>query len=362
MFKRTNSIAHIVRVCFALTAVVAGTSAYAAQKIPITVAMPVTIFHPSQSYYTSVPLKLFWEQEGLDVRVLKLPGANTAAAAVDAGKADVAFASNSALFALLEAHPETDFMAYYTFITHFIAIPEVLPDSPIKTIADLEGKTVGLQSLGNSQMQTTRALVKLAGGDPDSLKFVAVGEGAAAARALKTGRVDALSLYDALYAIIEANGTELRPLRSAQLAPDSIGFQSSMFVSRSYFKDHKEALTRLARGVAKATIFAKTNPEATVRIHWQVYPASKPRGVSEEEAMRRSLAPLKRRMSNVSKVNGLIGGATREQVKGYMQVLVEGGVLKEPIPVDVVWDPSLLEAINKFDKDAIQQMAERWGQ
>ena len=32
----------------------------------------------------------------------------------------------------------------------------------------------------------------------------------------------------------------------------------------------------VARGVAKATLFGLTNPEAAVRLHWKLFPASKP--------------------------------------------------------------------------------------
>lgn len=360
MYKHSSFVRAIATAFFVLVASMLATVAYGQEKIPITVAMPTVLMQPHTSYYSSIPMQVFWPKEGLDVNVVYLPGANAAAGALDAGKAQVSFAANSALFSLLQAHPETNIMGYYTFIQHFQSMPEVLPESPLQTIADLKGKTIGLQALGNSQVQTTRALLELAGVEPDSVKFVATGEGAAAARALKTGRVDALALYDALYAIVEANGTELRPLKSESVTAETVGFQSSVFVKRDYFENHKDALIRLGRGVAKATLFAKTNPKAAVCIHWQVYPGTKPKGVSEAEAMRRSLAPLNRRQTNVEKVDGLWGGATREQVKGYMEFLVAGGVLKNPIPVDAVWDPSLLEAINNFDKDAVRELAKNW--
>ena len=35
-------------------------------------------------------------------------------------------------------------------------------------------------------------------------------------------------------------------------------------------------LAGVARGIAKATVFGLANPEAAVRIHWKLYPASKP--------------------------------------------------------------------------------------
>ncbi|WJR80939.1 ABC transporter substrate-binding protein [Bradyrhizobium sp. NP1] len=326
----------------------------------ITVAMPTAVLQPLTAYYTSIPATLFWKEEGLDVTILALSGANTAAQALDANRAQVAFTANTALFSLLQAYPDTNLVAFYTFIQNFQSMPRVLPDSPVKTVGDLEGKTVGLQSLGNSQVQTTKALVKQAGKDPNSIKFVAVGEGAEAAYALKTGRVDALALFDGLYALIEAEGTPMRKLESDAASPDRVGFQSSIFTKRSYLEQHRDVLVKLGRGVAKATIFAEENPEAAVRIHWKVYPATRARGSSDEQAMRLSLATLRARLKNVTVVDGLIGNASRDQIAGYMQLIIDGGVLKQPLDIDKLWTPSLLKEINDFDKEAVRRMAREW--
>jgi NitT/TauT family transport system substrate-binding protein len=350
---------HTCRVV-ALVAALATAPAFAAETKQITLAMPTAVLQPLTAYYTSIPATIFWKEEGLDVTILPLNGANTAAQALDADKAQVAFTANSALFSLLQAHPDTNLVAYYTFIQNFQSLPRVLPDSPIRTVADLAGKTVGLQSLGNSQVQTTRALVKEAGKDPNSIKFVAVGEGAEAAYALKTGRVEALALFDGLYALIEADGTPLREVTSEHVSSEKVGFQSSMFAKRSYLEKNRDVLVKLGRGVAKATVFAKENPEAAVRIHWKFYPATKARGIPDEQAMRLSFATLKARLKNVRDIDDLTGNATRRQIEGYMQMMIDGGVLTKPLDIDRLWDSSLLKEINDFDREAVRRMAREW--
>ena len=119
-------------------------------------------------------------------------------------------------------------------------------------------------------------------------------------------------------------------------------------------------LIGLARGVAKSILFAQTNPEAAVQIHWKVYPATKPRGISEAEAMRKSLMPLQARLKNVEMPGDLFGNVTEAQIIGYQNLLVTGGQMKAPIPPSKVWDPSMIREINNFDRDKIVRQAKEW--
>jgi len=105
--------------------------------------------------------------------------------------------------------------------------------------------------------------------------------------------------------------------------------------------------------MAKASVFAKANPEAAVRIHWETFPASKPRGLSEANAMRRGVEPMLARLENTFEVEGLWGNSTPEQIDGYVNLLLEGGVLKQRVEASKVWDPSLLKEANNFDRQAV---------
>ncbi|MBN9428367.1 MAG: ABC transporter substrate-binding protein [Burkholderiales bacterium] len=309
--------------------------------------------------YSSVPSTYFWKEEGLNVQLIGLAGANATIEALDAGQVDVAVPATSAVFALLQARPQSDLVAFYTFTNSFNALPAVPKDSPIRRVRDLMGKTIGVQNLANSQVALTRAMVKLDGGDPAALKFIAVGEGVEAVRALQTKQVDAVALFDSLYALIEAEGVPLRILESDQVQSDKVGFVGVLVTKRAYFEQNREALTRLARGVAKASVFAKHNPQGAVRVHWAMFPVTRQRGVSEEAAMRRSLLPMQARLQNVHEVGGLWGNATPEQIAGYQQLLLEGGVLKQRVDTSRLWNPSLLKEINNFDRKSVEKLAEQ---
>lgn len=363
-YKILNS-RHIIAAAIASAAIIAGSVQVAAQEkklTKVTVGGAVTTMQTLAAYFSSIPLELYWKDEGLDVTVVGLPGANVALQALEAKQVDMVPGTNSALFALLEKHPDIGLKAYFTHTSVFHSMPMVAADSPLQSVADMAGKKVGVQTLANSQVPMMKALLKQAGGDPESITFVAVGEGLEAAHALQTGRVDVLALYDGLYAAIEAEGVKLRELKSDFVDRDKVGFNAGLIVRQSDIDNNRDMLVRLARGVAKSILFAQTNPKAAVKIHWKVYPATKPRGVSEEEAMRMSLMPLEARLRNVTMPEGLFGNSTDQQVEGYMKLLLEGGVLSKPIEVSQVWDPSMLKEINDFDREAIRKQALEWSE
>jgi NitT/TauT family transport system substrate-binding protein len=334
--------------------------AQTAKPPKVIVGGAVTTMQTLAAYFSSLPTELYWKEEKLDVEVIGLPGANVALQALQAGKVDMVPGTHSALFAMLEKFPDVGLKTYFIHTSALNSLPVALEKSPLKTIAELSGKTVGVQSLANSQVPMIKALVQQAGGNPASVTFLAVGEGVEAAHALTTQRVDALALYDGLYAAIEAEGVKLRELSSNFVARDKVGFNAGLIVRQEDIQKNRPMLIGLARAVAKSILFAQTSPEAAVRIHWKVYPATKPRGVSDEEAMRRSMMPLQARLKNVDMPGGLFGNATDAQVQGYMNLLVVGGQMKAPIPVSTVWDPSMIKEINNFDRDKVVKQAKEW--
>jgi NitT/TauT family transport system substrate-binding protein len=335
-------------------------SVLAQKRTKVIVGGAVTTMQTLAAYFSSLPLELYWKDEGLDVEVIGLPGANVALQALQAKKVDMVPGTHSALFAMLEKFPDVGLKTYFIHTNALNSLPAVLDKSPLQTIAELSGKTVGVQSLANSQVPMIKALVQQTGGNPASVTFLAVGEGVEAAHALTTQRVDALALYDGLYAGIEGEGVKLRELKSDFVARDKVGFNAGLIVRQEDIEKNRPMLIGLARGVAKSILFAQTNPEAAVQIHWKVYPATKPRGISEAEAMRKSLMPLQARLKNVEMPGDLFGNVTETQIIGYQNLLVTGGQMKAPIPPSKVWDPSMIREINNFDRDKIVRQAREW--
>ena len=166
-------------------------------------------------------------------------------------------------------------------------------DSPIQGVAQLRGKTIGVPALASGSVPFSKALVASVGIDPEKeLKILAVGVGAPGRLALQQKQVDALALWDTLQASIENSGLPLRRL-DLPMVQEMLG--QTIATRDDFIADNAAVLIGFARGVAKATLFGVTNPEAAVRIHWKAYPQTRPQGVEEAKAMKEALHVFKAR-------------------------------------------------------------------
>lgn len=310
---------------------------------------------PAQAPYSSLPRVLgYWEEEGLDVEVLGFSGSSAVFQAIDAGQLDVGQGPPSTLFAAVQQGSEL--VAFYDHVPVNFLVPAVPEDSPIQTIADFEGKTVGVHSMEAGGVPMIRAMAAREAGGADAIDLVVIGTGAPAMQSIQQGRVDAVSLWDSAYAQIEALGQPLRIVSTDFW--DQLGFQNAIVTTADNLDSRSEVMVGLARGVAKATAFAHENPEAAVRLHWEVYPDSKPTGVSDEEALAQGVRILEARNEHTQAIHdGVWGASTPSIVEEQMQVLIDSGVLDGPVDPGEVWNGDLIEEINDFDEAAVRETA-----
>ena len=117
----------------------------------------------------------------------------------------------------------------------------VIEDSPIKTIADLKGKTVGINALGSGIQGPFSLLLKRNGLDPDKdIKLVEVGF-AIAEDAIRTGRVDAAAFVQPFAGRAESKGGLRKLLSLADAVPNIVHLVE---VCRKDFADKNPELVR----------------------------------------------------------------------------------------------------------------------
>lgn len=307
----------------------------------------------SLSPYTTVPEELgYFEEEGLDVEVLGFAGGGPTVQALDAGQLDVAIPPATSLFAAVSEGSEV--RAFYTQITRNYLNPMVPEDSDIQEVLDLEGTTIGPQSLDSANVPLIRAMVAQEGGDPDSIDFVATGGPAEALNFLQSGEIDALALWDAAYADIEGQGQPLREISNESFR--ELGFHQGLVTNASIIDNEREMLIGMGRAISKGMVFAEENPEATIELYWEENPESRPTNLDEDEAMEKALQTLEARGENTEPVDGTWGLATEDQVREHLEVVVEFNDLND-LSVEDVWTDELLEEINDFDEEAIREEA-----
>ncbi len=284
----------------ACAAVLALPLAAAAAGIPVTIAVGTTSIDASQANNTSVPIYTkCWEKEGLDVTIQPV-NSTAAMQAVLSGQAQF---SNHGPGAALQARAKgAPIKAVYVNMRKNFQFPVVQENSPIKTIKDFKGKTIGVISYGAVLVQIIKAQIAEAGLDPNKdVTFIETGTGAQAVAALTSGKVDIWGTWDSQIAVAENMGIKLRKFTSA--AGEKLDFGSSFFVRDDYVTKSPEVIEKVLRCLVQSTQVTMMNPEGAIRAHWQVYPSSKPTNVDEATAMKQALHLVKTRMEYL-KVEG----------------------------------------------------------
>jgi NitT/TauT family transport system substrate-binding protein len=232
-----------------------------------------------------------------------------------------------------------------------LAVPK---ESGIRSVKDLKGKKIGVASMGSAGVPVARGILAMNGLDPDSdAQIVVVGEAAQAAALLRGGQVQALSLYDTQYALVESAGQPVRMLDSGPVAR----FPSNGFfaLEETVHKDRARAVA-LTKGYAMGTVFAMANPEAAVRILYEVYPQTKPSGKSDEQALRDDVKTLLARAEHWKLEAGGVkrwGESSVKDFDAYEDFLVRWKVIPQKVPVADLVSNELIDEVNRFDAGAV---------
>jgi NitT/TauT family transport system substrate-binding protein len=308
----------------------------------------------------AIAQKMGWfEKGGIKVELVPLPGSTDCVKLVATKDVQVSLPSVEPLAIIRPQGVKAKFFyTAYQGNIYGIAVPA---DSPVKTMADLKGKKIGVTSMASAGVILARALAKQAGLDPDNdISIVVAGESAQTAALLRSKQVDALSQFDTQYALTMNAGAKLRFLDH----PEIKKFPSNGFVAlEDYLKTNRKDAVALAHGYAMGTVFAMANPEAAIRILWEIYPQTKATGKDEATALRDDLLTLDARAKNwrYEPVDGKRWGDNIEKnYQAYLDWLLAQGVIKARTDAKDVVTNELLDDVNKFNVEAIRAEAKAY--
>jgi hypothetical protein len=150
----------------------------------------------------------------------------------------------------------------------------VMDDSPIKTIADLKGKTVGISVIGGGTQGPFNLLLKQNGVDPaKDIKLVEVGF-AVSEDALRQGRVDAVNMNQPFAARAEAKGGTRKLFSLSQAMPNIVHILEAC---RADFVDKNPELVKAyVRDITSGMKKALANREETLKVVNEVLKAPIP--------------------------------------------------------------------------------------
>jgi len=301
----------------------------------------------------AIAMKLGWlKQEGIDVELVPMPGSTDCVKNVAVREVDFSLPSVEPLaIGRPQGIKAKIFYTAYQGNIYGIAVPQ---DSPVKEIADLRGKRIGVISMASAGVLVARELARAAGLNPDSdINIVVAGEGAQTAAMVRGGQVDALSQFDTQYAMVDNAGVKLRLLDTRAI--DRFPSNGLLALEETLRTRRTEAIA-IARSYAKGTVFAITNPEAAVRILWEVFPQTKPTGKDEATALRDDTKVLQARAQNWRLEKGGVkrwGENSEANYQAYADFMLKTAIIKQPVTAQELVTNELIDEINRFDPEKI---------
>jgi len=298
----------------------------------------------------------FSKEEGLDVEVRFSTGGPQATQIIASGGADVGQVTQEPP---IEGYDKgirgKMFYTQFTRLIYHVAVPA---DSSIQSFADLKGKKIGVSNMASASLIVARSALRKNGVPIEDI-FLPVGLADGAVAALRSGQVQALSMWTAAYASMMRVGMTFRFLYHPTVAEIGSG---GFFASDKTLVEKREALIKFGRSMAKSTIFMLENPEATLRMYWKFNPAGKPPG-TDEEALKRgmiemnALLPLYSVEKHTDKRYGL---ADVDGIQTYINLFQEEGVITRPLQASHLVTNDLIDEINKFDRAKVRELARSW--
>ena len=232
------------------------TPLHAAEKIRI--GFPE--FNSSTFTLPLAQIKGFFNEEGLQAELIRIRSA-VALLALTSGEIDYHTVVAPAVTAALRGIP-VRVVACFTpgLTTAIIARPE------LKTVQDLRGKTIGLNSIGGGLESTVRLMLKHYGLDPDKdVKFLATGGAETRFAALKQG----LTVATAGSTPMDYIGKKMGYVVLAR-AYDLFSYPNTGLVaSVKSIKENPDRLKRVIRAGIKANRYLLQNRDGTIQVMMQ---------------------------------------------------------------------------------------------
>ena len=209
----------------------------------------------------------FLEKEGLDVEWIKFAEVNGPTRAIVSQGIDLAFAAPSTASMQIAGDGVPVKIVLATQILEGQLV--VLPGSPIKTIADLKGKKIGMSPPGSATHAITTAILESHGLKPADYTVVPGNEGRLA-QFLAQKEIDA----GAIRSVTIAQMDEVKPRRVASIVDEWKKLTKSnaapilavTIVHNEYLAKNPQAVAQFIVAVRKALEYGARNPQRVAEI------------------------------------------------------------------------------------------------
>lgn len=202
-------------------------------------------------------VKGFFKEEGLNVEVLSMsPSASMPA--LLSGEVDYVGLFGSTVKAAMQDRPvKVIFTVWDKMVQYLYVRPE------IKTIADLKGKSIGIDSVGSTLHTTLAYILKQRGLDPEKdVTFVGLGDDPVSLKSMESNVVQA-GVFGAHF----IKNLESKGMKRLVYFPDEVKVPfAGLGVTNQKIKDSGDEITKVIKAHLKAMDFIRKNKEETKQI------------------------------------------------------------------------------------------------
>jgi NitT/TauT family transport system substrate-binding protein len=294
----------------------------------------------------------FYKAEHLKVTKVFASDAAAVADACSSGKADICPLDIERVFTGYESGvPLELFGAWASRYTYVLAVPA---DSPIKTLADFKGATLGTTSAGGPTEVAAASMLAGAGLKKGDYSFLPIGVGAAALSAMVNKRVDGVAFPNVELGLDEVNGNvKFRIFEHPILS--TIG-DAGFAATPATIEAKSDQLQRFCRALVKAAIVIHVNPQLAARYFLQGAGVKPTADALDKEV--RVLALLHDELPGENPLDKKIGLMPPHDIGVLIRFFADQGLLPS-IPVQETVTGRFIAYANDFDHRAFIAEAKR---
>lgn len=304
----------------------------------------------------------FFAEEGIELEHLNFSGGSVLQPQI--ASKQITFGFTAVETVILSRQPGKDplpLVFFYNGARASIWETVVLDSSPIKKLADLKGKKIGIGAIANANVPMTRAMLRDIGMElTKDYSFLAIGVGAPAFRAISNGDADAYNTFDSNIATFETTGVKLRTLDIPAKYKNL--FSNGFVAHQDTLRDNPNLVAGFGRAFTKGIIVCEANPSFCVGNFWKHNPSLKPKSLSDEDALKAGLHIMQSRMKSYTYFPAGAKrdfGAYPESVwRDYVDILFAGGELPtKEIDLTPIYSNRFVKDFNDFNVADLQKKA-----
>jgi NitT/TauT family transport system substrate-binding protein len=298
----------------------------------------------------------YFEDERVEVTTEETEGSSFVTQQLIAGNAEWGWPAGDSIILAAAKEPDLRVVA----CTHAQNVFRIvsLESSDVDSVADLEGKTLGITEKGGGEEPMINAALRRED-ILDDVQVLPVGSGPQSRRALETGQIAAFSAGYPDMATFRSQGLEIRDI-TPEIFSRTPG--DCLLVNKSTLEDQekRDVTVRATRAWTKGAVYMAENPDAALDLVCPQVPEECKDRAFAEEFMKQTVELLKPAVPDVP-IMGL-------DVEGWQQaanVLRDAGTLEEDVDIELlVNSPEVQEMtkeIHDFDAEEIRQQAAQAG-